>query len=172
VIIELLSYLGRFIILLLLQLLVIKNIELSTFINPYIYPLFILTLPVSTKPWQVVLISFITGFIVDSFYIPFGLHMAATTFMGYLRIFYLKFAANKEDFDAKLAPNLSRKGPVWFVLYCLVLIFAHHTVLFYLEVYSLSEFFRTFSRVFASSIASVALITLGQVLFYKAAQRK
>jgi hypothetical protein len=98
--------------------------------------------------------------------------MAATTFMGYLRIFYLKFAANKEDFEVRLAPTLSKKGPVWFMLYAFILIFVHHLLLFYFEVYGLSEFFRTFLRVLGSTLFSVLLIGLGQILFYKVAQGK
>lgn len=171
-IIDILTYLLRFIFLILLQLLVINNIELSTYINPYIYPLLILTLPVSMKPWQVVLLSFFTGMVMDTFSSTPGLHMAATTFMGYIRIFYLKFAANKEDFEGRLAPTLSRKGAVWFMVYTFILIFVHHLLLFYFEVYGFSEFFRTFLRVMGSSLFSVLLIGLGQILFYKVAQGK
>ncbi len=109
---------------------------------------------------------------MDTFSSTPGLHMAATTFMGYIRIFYLKFAANKEDFEGRFSPTLSRKGPLWFMLYTFILIFVHHLLLFYFEVYGFSEFFRTFLRVLGSTLASVLLIGLGQILFYKVAQGK
>lgn len=75
----------KFLLILLIQLLVINNIELSTYVNPYIYILFILSLPVSMKPWMVVLLSFFTGMVMDTFSSTPGLHMAATGLMGYLR---------------------------------------------------------------------------------------
>lgn len=162
-----LTYLGRFILILLLQLLVVNNIALSTYVNPYIYILFILTLPVTTKPWIVVVLSFFTGMAMDTFSSTPGLHMAATGFMGYLRNLYLQFACSKEDFESRIQPSLSKKGVAWFVVYTLVMTLLHHLVLFYLEIYSFSEFFRTFFRVLASSGFTVLLILLGQLLFYR-----
>jgi rod shape-determining protein MreD len=171
VIIDLLTYFLRLLLLLLIQLLVVNNIELNTYINPYIYPLFILTLPVNTKPWQVVCISFAVGMTMDIFSSTPGLHMAATTFMGYVRIYFLRFAATKEDFESRISPTLSKKGPAWFLFYTFVLLFFHHLLLFYFEVYGFSEFFRTFFRVILSTIFSVMLIGLGQILFYRVANK-
>ncbi len=171
-IIEILTYLAKFIGILLLQLLVINNIELNTYINPYIYIVFILTLPVSMKPWLVVMLSFITGMIIDTFSSTPGLHMAATVFMGYVRNFYLRFATSKEDFESHIRPTLSRKGLVWFLVYATILTFLHHMVLFYLEVYGFTEFFRTLTRILLSTAFSVLLITIGQLLFYKVSKGK
>ena len=166
-IIDILKYIVRFILILLFQLLVINNIELSTYINPYIYIVFILTLPVSLKPWIVVLISFFTGMVMDTFCSTPGLHMAATLFVGYLRNFYLKFAASKEDLDMNIKPTLSRKGLVWFLIYISILTFLHHLLLFFLEVYGLSDFFRTFTRALISTAFTVFLIAIGQLLFFR-----
>lgn len=169
-IIELITYLTRFFLILMFQLLVINNIELSTYINPYIYIVFILTLPVSMKPWKVVMISFFVGMVMDTFSSTPGLHMAASVFMGYTRNFYLKFATSKEDYESNINPTLSRKGLVWFLVYAVFLTFLHHMVLFYLEVYGFTEFFRTLTRILFSTAFSVLLITMGQLLFYRVAK--
>lgn len=166
-IIEFLSLILRFFLILLIQLLVINNIELSTYVNPYIYILFILTLPVSMKPWKVVILSFLTGMTMDTFSSTPGLHMAATGFMGYLRNFYLQFACSKDDIESRMEPSISRKGLVWFVLYMSIMTLIHHTVLFYLEIYSFREFFRTFFRILSSSLFTVIILSLGQLLFYR-----
>lgn len=171
-IIELITYLLRFFGILFLQILIVNNIELNTYINPFIYVIFILALPVNVKPWIVLVISFITGVAMDSFSSTPGLHMAATVFMGYLRGFYLKIAASKEDLEGNIIPSISQKGPVWFLLYTFILVLAHHFFLFFLEVYSFKEFFRTIARIFFSTIFSVALIMLGELLFYKSVKQR
>jgi len=166
VIIELLTYIVRFVLLIMLQLLVVNNLELTTYINPFIYIIFILSLPVNMKPWIVLTISFFTGMVMDSFYSTPGLHMGATIFMGYLRGFYLRIAANKEDFESRISPSVADKGIVWFLVYALSLTIAHHLFLFFFEVYSFFEFFRTLLRISSSALFSVLLIVIGELLFF------
>ena len=166
-IIDFLTYIIRFVFIILIQLLVINNIELDTYFNPYIYIVFILSLPVTMKPWLIVSISFFTGMVMDTFSSTPGLHMAASGFVGYFRNFYLQFACSKEDFEKQISPAISSKGFVWFTVYALLLTLLHHTVLFYLEIYSLNEFFRTFFRVISSTLFSVLIIVISQLLFFK-----
>lgn len=170
-IIDIAKYIVRFVFIILLQLLVINNIELHTYVNPYIYIIFILSLPITLKPWAVVLISFFTGMIMDTFSTTPGLHMAAAGFMGYLRGFYLNFACSKEDFEKGIVPSISKKGIAWFVFYALILSFAHHIVLFYLEIYSFNEFFRTLLRILLSASFSVLIILVGELLFYRSKEK-
>jgi rod shape-determining protein MreD len=170
-ILDLGTYLLRLLALLLIQLLVINNIELSSSINPYIYVAFILMLPVTVKPWQMVLISFFTGMLMDAFSSTPGLHMAATTLMGYLRIHYLNATTTKEDLEGRITPSVSQKGIVWFTVYAFSLIFTHHLLLFFLEIYSFSEFFSTMLRVLVSTLITLMLIITGQLLFYRSKVR-
>jgi rod shape-determining protein MreD len=171
VILEILSYLLRFIAILLLQLLVVNNIELSGYINPYIYVAFILMLPVSVKPWQVVVISFLTGAAVDAFSSTPGLHIAACNFMGYMRVHYLRATTTKEDMASRIVPSISQKGIVWFSVYGFVMIFLHHLLLFFLEIYGFQEFFATLTRVVLSTFVTLLLIIVGQLLFYRTGNR-
>jgi rod shape-determining protein MreD len=167
VILELLTYLLRFIAILLLQILVVNNIELSSYINPYIYVVFILMLPVSVKPWQIVAISFLTGATMDAFSSTPGLHIAACNFMGFMRIHYLKATTTKEDMEGRITPSISQKGIVWFSVYGFVMIFLHHLLLFFLEIYGFQEFFATLLRVFFSTLVTLLLIIVGQLLFFR-----
>jgi rod shape-determining protein MreD len=170
-ILELISYLLRFAVIILLQLFVVNNIELSSMVNPYIYVVFVLLLPLNTKPWHTVLIAFLTGAVMDAFSSTPGLHIAATNLMGFLRIHYLKAVTTKEDQQGNIIPSISQKGIVWFVLYGFIMIFIHHLFLFYLEIYSLREFFATLLRVFLSTLVSLLLIIIGQLLFYNVRKR-
>lgn len=165
-ILELFTYLLRFVVIILIQLLVINNIELSSYINPYIYVSFILLLPINMKPWKVVVISFLTGAVMDAFSTTPGLHIAATNLMGYLRFYYLRAVTTKEDREGSIVPSVSQKGIVWFSVYGFVMIFVHHLFLFFLEIYGLSEFFSTMFRAFLSTLITLMLLIIGQLLFY------
>lgn len=155
----------------LVQALVVDKLGLGSLNKPYIYVLFILMLPVGMKPWKVLLIAGFTGLVMDTFSYTPGMHMAACVLMGYLRGFYLQFSTGKDEMDANIVPNVSNKGWVWFTLYCLVLISFHHTLLFYLEIFGLHEFFQTFIRVLLSTLFSTFIILLSQLLFYKISSR-
>lgn len=128
-------------------------------------------LPVTVKPWQIVVISFLVGLTMDAFSSTPGLHIAATNFMGFMRIHYLKATTTKEDIEGRISPSLSQKGIVWFVFYCTVMTFVHHTILFFLEIYGFQEFFATLFRIFMSSLVTVSLIIIGQLIFYKSKLR-
>lgn len=165
-IIDFFTSLLKFTALVLLQILVVNNIELNAYVNPYIYISFILLLPVTIKPWQILLVAFVCGGVIDTFSSTPGLHIAATVLLAYLRSHYLRFATTKEDIEGHIRPSMSKKGIVWFTFYCFLMTFAHHTLLFFLEIYGFSEFFSTLFRITLSSLATVLLICVGQLLFY------
>ncbi|MCU0363051.1 MAG: rod shape-determining protein MreD, partial [Bacteroidales bacterium] len=57
----LLKFGSAFLLLILAQVLVFNNIQFSGFINPYVYVLFILLLPLAVPGWLLLLLAFITG---------------------------------------------------------------------------------------------------------------
>lgn len=171
-ILDFFNYLLRFLLLIFFQVVIINNIDLTTYVNPYIYIAFILSLPYNTKPWLVVVISFLLGMAMDTFSSMPGPHIAATVFMGYLRRFYIIFSTNKDDQETNIEPSISSKGPVGFLVYALVLVFIHHFILFFLESFSIHQFFSTITRIFFSTLFSVLIICIGQLLFYKVNKKK
>jgi rod shape-determining protein MreD len=170
-IIEILNFVVRFILLVFLQIVIVNNIDLSAYVNPYIYVVLILSLPYNTKPWLILVISFLLGITMDTFSSMPGPHIAATVFMGYLRRFYLIFSTNKDDLTTTVAPNFNSKGPIGYMVYVLIMVFSHHFLLFFLEAFSFSHFFSTLSRIFFSTLFTVLLIGIGQLLFYKVAKK-
>ena len=170
-ILDTLNYLLRFVLLVFFQIAIVNNIDLSTYVNPYIYVVFILSLPYNTKPWVVLVLSLLIGITMDSFSSLPGPHIAATVLMGYSRRFYIMFSTNKDDQNAPIKPSVSTKGPIGFLIYALVLVFIHHFMLFFLEAFSFNQFFYTLARIFFSTLFTVLLIVLGQLLFYKIAKK-
>lgn len=157
----------RFVILVLLQALVFNNIQLSGYLNPYIYTLFILLLPFETPGWLVILTGFFLGFSVDIFSETMGMHTAATTLMAYLRPMALSMVAPRDGYEAGSFPRVSYYGIAWFLQYSLILVFAHHTVLFFIELFSFEDLFRVLLRIILSTLFSVSLICMSQYLVFR-----
>ena len=156
----------RFIILILLQVLIIRNINLGTYFIMLPYVLFILSLPFETPRLVILGLSFVTGIAIDLFYSTPGLHASACTFMGFARYYVLKFVAPRDGYDVVVQPTVEDMGLEWFLKYAGVLIFIHHFVFFYFEVFRFDEFFRTLLRVILSTIGTFLLVYLIQFLFY------
>jgi hypothetical protein len=158
---------ARFLVLLLLQVLIVKNIHLGRYFIFFPYVLFIMLLPFSTNKPLVLLISFVYGLCIDLFYDTQGMHASACVFMGLARGFVLKLLSPREGYEENHKPTLSYMGTAWFISYALLLIFAHHMVLFYLEAFTFGEFFRTLLRVLCSTIATFGFVYMLQFLFYR-----
>lgn len=154
-----------FILLILLQVLLFNNIQFSGYINPYIYILFILLLPVEIPSWLLLLISFATGLIIDFFSGSPGMHSSATVLAGFSRPYILRVIAPRDGYEAGSSPAMITYGFRWFLIYTSLIILVHHTALFYLEVFRFAEFFRTLLRVLLSSLFSITFILM--IEFYR-----
>lgn len=105
----------RFIVLLLLQVMVFNNIQLSGFLNPYLYVLFILLLPFETPPWLLLVLSFFMGLSVDVFSNTLGIHASACVFMGFLRPFILNYISVRDNYESDIEKGLYVYGFSWFL---------------------------------------------------------
>ncbi len=162
---EIIRNIVRFAILVGIQVLVIKNIELGRFINPFIYVLFIIGLPFETPKWLLLFSAFAMGITIDLFYDTAGMHAAACVFIAYLRPGLLKLFSPRDGYEFGTQPTIQYLGIPWFLSYSGILILLHHLVLFYIEVFRFSEFFSTFFRVIVSSVFTILLVVISQYLF-------
>lgn len=164
---EIIRNIVRFAILVGIQVLVIKNIELGRFINPFIYVLFIIGLPFETPKWLLLFSAFAMGITVDLFYDTAGMHAAACVFIAYLRPGLLKLFSPRDGYEFGTQPTIQYLGIPWFLSYSGILILLHHLILFYIEVFRFSEFFSTFFRVIVSSVFTILLVVISQYLFHR-----
>lgn len=162
----------RFILLVAVQVLIIKNIELGRFINPFIYVLFIIVLPFETPKWLILVAGFVTGITIDMFYDTAGMHAAACVLMAYVRPGVLKLFSPRDGYEFGTQPTVQYLGVPWFLSYSGILIFLHHFALFYLEIFRFSEFFSTFLRVLISTIFTVLIVVITQYLFNRKKQQE
>lgn len=169
---ELLVFLFRFLILILVQVVVLNNVQFSGFINPFVYIMFIMMLPVRMPKAFLLLAAFLTGLVVDVFSNTMGMHAAACVFMAYVRPTVLRIMAPRDGYETESSPSVKELGFTWFLIYAATLTFIHHFILFYIEVFRFSEFFTTFLRVLLSSVATLLTIMISQYLFGKPINEK
>ena len=164
---RLVSNIIRFLSLVLVQVLVFNHIEFSGYINPYVYILFIILMPFETPGWVLLLTGFILGYCIDYASNTLGIHTFATVFIAFLRPFVLNSLAPRDGYENGTYPRVFYHGLTWFSKYTIILVFAHHFVLFYLEVFRISDFFSTLLRVILSSIFTFIFIILSQFFVYR-----
>jgi len=147
-----------FILLILLQVLLFNNIEFSGYVNPYVYIMFILLLPVEISSWLLLVIAFFTGLTIDLFCGSPGMHASATVLAGFVRPYILRLLSPRDGYETGSDPSMIIYGFKWFLIYTLIIVLIHHTALFYLEVFRFTDFFRTLLRVILSSLFSITFI--------------
>ena len=155
----------RFIILIIFQVLILNNIQLGGYINPYLYVFFILMLPLETPGWLLLLLSFLMGLSIDLFENTAGMHASACVYMAFCRPFLLRMISPREGFDRGSKLTIQKFGINWFLTYAGIMIVIHHFILFYLEVFRFSSFFSTLLRVILSSGFTLLLVIITQYLF-------
>lgn len=162
----------RFVLLVMVQVLVLNRIRLGGYLNPYVYVLFLLLLPFEMPGWALLATAFFLGLSIDMFTDTPGMHAAACLFLAFCRPFVLRLTAPREGYENNTLPTLFNQGLRWFITYAGILVFLHHLLLFYVEVFRLSEFFSTLLRVILSTLLTLSIIVLTQYLFYKPSGRK
>lgn len=169
----LISNVARFVLLILLQVLLIDHIDLANgWVVPYLYVLFLLMLPLDIPHWELLLVGFATGLVMDLFSSTPGMHTVACTVMAYGRVLMLRALAPREGYDVSDRATIAHMGLAWFVTYAGVLVLLHHLVLFFLEVYRFDDFLSTFARALGSASATLVLCLLAQLLTSRSARTR
>jgi rod shape-determining protein MreD len=159
---SILRYTTTFIILILFQVLLFNNIQFSGYVNPYVYIMLILLLPVEISPLLLLIVSFFTGLTMDFFTGTPGMHASATVFAGFLRPYILRLISPRDGYEPGATPSMEIYGFRWFLFYTVIVVLIHHLALFYLEVFRFADFFRTLLRVLLSSLFSISFILLAE----------
>lgn len=148
-----------FVILVLIQVLALNNIQFLGYINPYIYILFILSLPVKFPRWLSLILAFILGLTIDVFSNTIGMHTFATVLIAFFRNGIIKLFTSIEE-GSNPIPSFYSFGVGAYIKYVVFMVLLHHSALFLLEAFSFSIFWMTVLRILLSSFVTV-LIVLG-----------
>ncbi len=162
----------RFILLVLFQVLILNHMNLSGYINPYVYILFILMLPVRINKSLLLLFAFLTGLTIDYFGNTPGLHAAATVFMAFARPATINLFFKHLEFLPDEEPGIAKIKAGGFLKYTLVLVFIHHSALFFLEVFDFHGFLDTLLRIALSTVITTVMIMIIMLIFTPAKKKR
>ncbi len=153
----------RFIVLILAQAIVFNHVNFMGSVNPYPYVLFILLYPVKNDRTLFVFLSFMLGLMVDLFSDSGGVNAAASVAMAFIRPPLLKFSFGTvyEYQNIKFSnTDLSNR-----LVYFSVLIIVHHFLMFFLEIFNVSDIILILQKTLFSSIFTIILCVLISILF-------
>lgn len=147
----------RFILLIFFQVLVLNNLQFMGFINPYVYVLFVLSLPYRMPRWLTLVLGFITGLVIDMFANTGGMHAFATVLVAFMRNKTIDlFIAIDEGNNP--TPSFHSFGINAYLKYMILMVVVHHSSLFLLEAFSFSNFGLLFGKILLSSLVTILII--------------
>lgn len=149
------------------QILLLKNVALFGVAFCFIYLLGILSFPISMKGFPLILISFGLGLLIDVFYDTLGLNAGAATLLAFLRPYWLKAISPNGGYDDSNNPTLREMGIGWYISYSLPLVFAFSLLFFTADQWGTGGLFGVLNKSLFSSIFTVILAIIVQLLFFK-----
>lgn len=155
----------RFLALVAIQILVMNKVQFNGYLNPYIYILFILLLPLRTSQPGMIIAGFLLGIAIDFYSGMMGIHTAATLFISYFRSRIMKVVIGITEEDFVSVPGLKTLGSFRFIYYAGVMTLIHHLILFYLEVFTFQHSADTLIRVLANTVVSLLFMVIAMILF-------
>ncbi len=161
----------RLLLLLMAQVLIFSHINFSSFINPYIFPLFVLLLPFETPRWLLMFIGFGAGLALDFFLGSVGMHAAACLLVAYLRPFLINVITPKGT-EFEISPNVYAQGITWFVVYLGFTMFIYLTFYFLVEAATFLNFFLLLIKILLSVLVSVTFMLIFLFLFSSKKKRR
>ena len=153
----------RFIFLVLAQIFVLNKIQFLGYLNPYLYILFILALPVRVPQWVTLLLAFVLGLTIDTFSNTMGLHAFAAVFMAFFRFPVIKLIVTVDE-RLNPSPSFHTFGITNYLKYALILVAIHHVVLFFMEAFSFAHVGILLLRILLSVLVTSMLIAAIQLL--------
>lgn len=147
----------RFIILILLQVFILDNIQFMGYLNPMIYVLFILSLPVRFPKWAILFLAFIMGLIIDIFSNTAGMHSFALVFAAFLRTPIINIFTSLDE-GSNPTPSFHTFGVSAYVKYVITIVLLHHITLFFIESFSFIHLALLIPKIIISSTVTILLI--------------
>ncbi|MBK8344896.1 MAG: rod shape-determining protein MreD [Bacteroidetes bacterium] len=145
----------------------LNKLNVSVYIHPYVYPMFLILLPFETPKWIMLPLAFAVGITIDMFNNTAGMHAAACVFIAYARPWLIKAYTPITGYENVSNPSISQLGVVWFALFTLTVIFIHHTIYYLLQIFVLNDLGFLFLKIVLSTLVSTLLIVIFAFLFAK-----
>ncbi len=159
---------GRFLILVLIQVFIFNNIHLTSYgVVPVVYILYIILLPFETPKWIVLLLAFFLGFSIDIFSDTLGLNAASSVLIAFIRPGLLNYLAPRTGYEIGSFPRIYYQGANWFLKYSISLVLIHQVSYYLLESFGFDNFWVLLYKVIIASLISMILIVISQYTIFR-----
>ena len=158
---------GRFALLMAMQLLVLNYVYLGGYVMPMLYVLFILMLPTNPGRIPMLLIAFGTGLIVDIMAGMLGFHTLACTVLAMMRILFADRILTRGEPVVIQRPSIYSVTPQYFISYLFLMLGAFYLVFYTTEVFGFRGFGSVLLATLCSTIVTSLLAILYQLIFLK-----
>ena len=158
--------LGRYVVVMLLQVLLFNQLQLWGLCHPYIYVMCLLMMPI-TLPHNVdMLIGAAVGIIMDVFCNSLGVHTASCILIMFIRPYVIGALVNDKD---RLNEQITWRtlGPEVMLKYLTILVLIHHLTVFLLAAWSWAHIGFALLETLVSSIVTIIIIVGYNALKYK-----
>lgn len=153
-----LSYIGLFIVVVLLQIFLFDNISLGIYFHPLIYSAFIITLPLKLNHGLTVVFSAFLGLVIDLLTGMAGLNVLALTTAGFVRPMIIKSICGYGGVLSEPIPMINRVAPKRLLMYVSTMVVIHCGVYFFMEALSLAHILHTLLRIVISASVSILFV--------------
>ena len=157
---------GRYILVMVLQVLLFDQLQLWGACHPYIYLLCLLMMPITLPPIADMLIGGIIGLIMDMFCNSLGVHTASCILIMFLRPYLLGVILNDKD---RLNEQVSLRsiGMEAFIKYVVIMAVVHHLTVFSLAAWSWYHIGFVLLETVVSSVITIFVIIGYNILKYR-----
>lgn len=167
---RILEYILLFVAAMLCQILIFSNINMGGYVNPYMYIMFIILLPMEVRgPW-LLLLGAATGVTMDLLSGTAGLYAIATIWVAFVRPTVLNFTAGRDVVESKGIPSVGKLGARKYIVYSTMLVLLFNIVLFSLEAYNINSFYIISLRVVCSTVVTAVIIYFCQLPFVRVSE--
>lgn len=158
---------GRFALLMAIQLLVLNYVYLGGYVMPMLYVLFILMLPTDTKRIPMLIIAFFTGLTADIMSGALGFQALACTVVAMLRIWFADRILTRGEPVIISRPSIYSVTPQYFITYLLLMLGTFYLVFYTSELFGFRGFGGVLLSTICSTLVTATLAVLYQLIFLK-----
>ncbi|MDR2131297.1 MAG: rod shape-determining protein MreD [Odoribacteraceae bacterium] len=153
------NYLIHLLLLCFIQIVVLDNIHLGSYVHVNIYIMALFLLPYRMKGISLLLYALGLGLLMDLMDNTTGIHAAASTLVAYVRPRLLQLTSGREAMDE--ARGFIRQADfAWFFKYAFFSILLFNTVLIFAEAFTFSNLFISCLRILFSTLISLLCVVL------------
>lgn len=165
---QILAYLLTGLIYIIGQVMLFNHLTIMQMATPFVFTLFLFTLPFATPLWLSYVLAFVVGLTVDllSSAVPTGLHAFSCVLAMSLRVPWAAYIT-ASNFRSLGEISFRTQSVVWFASFLFPLILLHHLAYFMLEAMQWATLGTTLLKALLSTLYSFVFMFILTYLFYK-----